>query len=208
MREQRESERQRLVGGELCLDFANTVNGHTRPNPHEYLQDYRDLVLWGKHAGILNSGETEKLLREARANILAAKEVLKSGLELRETIFRTFSAITRGKEASEQDLQKLNAAWREGMGHTRLIRSGRGFDLAWDDEPCLESPLRAVTASAVRLLTSSDVHQVRQCAGEGCDWLFVDLSRNHLRKWCSMEECGNRAKMKRRRIKKAQNLLV
>jgi predicted RNA-binding Zn ribbon-like protein len=39
---------------------------------------------------------------------------------------------------------------------------------------------------------------VKQCAGEGCGWLFLDTSRNHLRRWCTMDECGNRAKMRRR----------
>ncbi len=30
-----------------------------------------------------------------------------------------------------------------------------------------------------------------------CDWLFVDTSRNHSRRFCSMQECGNRAKQRR-----------
>ncbi len=201
MNEKRESESQRLAGGELCLDFANTVNGHTRVRHHEYIYDYRDLVLWGGHAGVLNSLEVDNLLTEARRDVLEAQAVYQHGLELRETIFRIFSALAGGNNGDEGDLQRLNAAWRDGMRHAQLVRSPGGFDLGWDDEPCLERPLRAVTASAMRLLTSPQVHQVRQCAGEGCDWLFVDASRNHLRKWCSMEECGNRAKMKRRKVK-------
>jgi predicted RNA-binding Zn ribbon-like protein len=201
MSAERESERQRLVGGELCLDFANTVNGHSRLDLHEYLKDYRDLVLWGRHAGILNSSEGKNLLLEAHKDAPAAYSVFQRGKELRETIFRIFSSVSRGREANKADLLYLNAVWRDGMGHARLIPSAGGFELGWDDEPCLESPLRAATASAVRLLTSPQAQMVRQCAGEGCDWLFVDTSRNHLRKWCSMDECGNRAKMRRRKLK-------
>ncbi|MCK4450409.1 MAG: CGNR zinc finger domain-containing protein, partial [Anaerolineae bacterium] len=32
---------------------------------------------------------------------------------------------------------------------------------------------------------------------EGCDWLFVDASKNHSRRWCSMNMCGSRVKARR-----------
>jgi predicted RNA-binding Zn ribbon-like protein len=51
------------------------------------------------------------------------------------------------------------------MGRAQLVRSGEGFELGWDDEPCLERPLWVVTESAIRLLTSPQVHGVRQCEG-------------------------------------------
>ncbi len=66
MREQREAEIHRLIGGDLCLDFANTANGHVVPPWHEYLYDYRDLILWARHAGILSSGASKELLEQAK----------------------------------------------------------------------------------------------------------------------------------------------
>jgi predicted RNA-binding Zn ribbon-like protein len=36
--------------------------------------------------------------------------------------------------------------------------------------------------------------RLKVCAAEDCRWAFYDRSRNHSRTWCSMEECGNRAK--------------
>jgi hypothetical protein len=41
---------------------SNGRDGHARLPHHEYLKDYRDLVLWGGHAGILNSNAIESLL--------------------------------------------------------------------------------------------------------------------------------------------------
>ncbi len=29
------------------------------------------------------------------------------------------------------------------------------------------------------------------------DWVFVDLSRNHSRRWCDMQSCGNQVKARR-----------
>src|SRR5438046_1025129 len=37
-----------------------------------------------------------------------------------------------------------------------------------------------------------------------CAWLFLDSTRNHSRRFCSMKECGNRAKQ-RRHYRRARN---
>ena len=206
MDEPRESESHRLIGGELCLDFANTVNGHARPTQHEYLHDFRDVLVWGRHAGVLAADEVGVLLREADRRAAVAQAVYRQGLELRETIFRIFAALAVGRPADGSDLEHLDAVWRDGQGHTRLVHSGDGFSLGWDDEPSLECLLRSVAASAIGLLVSPQVVRIRSCAGEHCDWLFVDTSRNHLRRWCSMDECGNRAKMQRRQAKQKLNV--
>lgn len=204
----RESESHRLIGGELCLDFANTVNGHARLPQHEYLHDYQDLVLWSRHAGVINVGEARGLLGHGAAYPDEAELVYRQGLELRESIFRIFAALAGGGRADRDDLNHLSAAWQAGQSHACLVPISGGFSLGWDDEPCLEGLLRTVAASAIHLLTSPQVHQVRNCAGERCDWLFVDTSRNHLRRWCSMDECGNRAKMQRRQLKKKLTALL
>ena len=201
MDEPRESESHRLIGGELCLDFANTLNGHARQDPHEYLFDYRDMLLWGRHAAVLSAEEFGELLGEATRHPGQAQAVFRQGLELRETIYRIFTALAGGSKVDESDLQHLGATWQAGQAHLHLVYSSGGFSLSWDDEPCLERLARLVAASAIHLLTSPQMHPVRICSGERCDWLFIDTSRNHLRRWCSMDECGNRAKMQRRSIK-------
>jgi predicted RNA-binding Zn ribbon-like protein len=48
------------------------------------------------------------------------------------------------------------------------------------------------------LVTSKEIKRVGECADDrGCGYLFIDTSRNHSRRWCSMEACGNRAKAQR-----------
>lgn len=58
-----------------------------------------------------------------------------------------------------------------------------------------------VVASAAELLVSVEqLPLLRICglheSGE-CGWLFLDETRNHTRRWCSMKDCGNRAKARR-----------
>jgi predicted RNA-binding Zn ribbon-like protein len=36
--------------------------------------------------------------------------------------------------------------------------------------------------------------RMKACRAEDCRWAFYDRSRNRSRAWCSMSECGNRAK--------------
>ncbi len=198
MNQPREAEAHRLIAGVLCLDFANTINGHRRAQPHEYLHDFRDLVTWGRHAGILSQGETRLLLRAGADDASKASQAFQRALTLRECIYRVFDAVASRKTPRQDDLEQIAVAWREAQQHARLSTVQDGFALRWDDEPSLNRISRAVSVSAIVLLTSVQSKRIRACSGESCDWLFVDESRNHLRRWCSMDECGNRAKMKRR----------
>src|SRR5207253_2139815 len=58
--------------------------------------------------------------------------------------------------------------------------------------------LMPIAYSAIDLMTGVRAAKVRQCQDErGCGWLFVDESRVQNRRWCSMGDCGNRAKAHR-----------
>ena len=57
---------------------------------------------------------------------------------------------------------------------------------------------QAIAVSAMALLNRrSEIERVKICPGDDCAWLFLDESKNRRRTWCSMETCGNRAKVKR-----------
>lgn len=195
----RESETHRLIAGSVCLDFANTLNGHGRATGHEYLHDFRDVALWSKHAGLVTPQEASLIVARIDQRPNAHRGLFRRTIRLREAIFRIFHAVAMGSEPPPEDLGLLNNAWRRGQQHACIVPSAGGFAVGWDDQPVLEQIPRSLAACAVDLLTSADVRRIRACAGEACDWLFIDDSRNHLRRWCSMDECGNRAKMRRRR---------
>lgn len=198
-----------LVGGALCLDFANTLYGHGKTPLHEYLFSYRDLVLWSRHAAILSAATATDLLRQTPRFPNDALVVFHRALALRETLFRFFSTIAQGGAPSSADLNALNLAYFEAISHSRIDRADKGFTFVWNDKTALDQMLWHIAVSAVELLTSAQLDRVRQCSGAPCDWLFVDASRNHLRRWCSMSVCGNRAKARqfaqrqRKRLKRS-----
>jgi predicted RNA-binding Zn ribbon-like protein len=200
MNEIRDAEIHHLIGGELCVDFANTLYGHSGAPIHEYLLDYRDLVLWGRHAGILTEKEARGLLQKAHHRSNEAKAAFHRALALREVIYRLFANLARTRPPKAEDLTALHAAWLKALAHSRLFKTSMGFRLDWKNEYPLDRLLWPIVDSANKLLISEEVQQIKQC--KGCDWLFIDRSRNHLRRWCSMKVCGNRAKMRRRHARR------
>ena len=187
-----------LLGGRKSLDFANTVDWHASEQPVEYLTSYAALVAWGQHVGILTDRQAEQLLDEAGRRPTEAEAILEQALVLREAIYRIFAAISAGRPAEHSDLAVLNAELPRALARSRIIVSGDGYDWAWiGAEEALDRMLWPVVRDAVDLLTSGDLARVGQCADDRCGWLFLDTSRNHSRRWCSMEDCGNRAKARR-----------
>ena len=185
-----------LLGGELCLDFANTIDYRDTDLARELLVDYPALVLWSQHLDILTDGQARRLLQLAQQSPTEAALALEDAIVLREAICRIFTAIAKGRSPDTGDVRILNGAVSRTFAQLRVLPSAGGFAWDWaeDDQP-LKRMLWPVVRSAAELLTSGELPLVKQCAG--CGWLFVDRSRNHSRRWCDMRFCGNRAKARR-----------
>ncbi|NPV53630.1 MAG: hypothetical protein HPY71_08905 [Firmicutes bacterium] len=186
-----------LLGGRLCLDFANTVDWHASDHPREWLTSYSDLVAWSRHAGILTEAQAQDLNHAATRQPEEAASVLERAISLREALYRIFSAIASKREVNVEDIAIVNTILNKALVHLQVVSLGNSFTLGWNGEGELDRMLWPVVWSAAELLTSGDLNRVRECAGDGCGWLFLDTSKNRTRKWCSMEDCGNRAKARR-----------
>jgi len=189
-----------LVGGRICLDFANTLGQHEPEPLSEWLASYDDLVWWALRADIVPQAEASALFERARKHPEEAAEVFRRAIELREAVFRIFSAAAAKRDPERADLEVLNRELALAMPHARVapvVQGGCNCDWAWEETGALDRVLWPVARSAAEALTSEDVGRIGECAGEGCQWLYVDTSRNHSRRWCVMSDCGNRAKAKR-----------
>jgi predicted RNA-binding Zn ribbon-like protein len=188
----------KLIGGALCLDIANTTGLRREPEGEEALRDYEDLVAWAEHAGALDENERRDLLRAAEAEPKKAAAVHRRAIALREAVYRILSAVAARRAPEQGDVDLLNAAVAEAYRHLRLVPTASRFTWEWwGAEGALDLPLWKVARSAADLLVSPELERVRECAGEKCDWLFLDASRNRSRRWCDMAACGNRAKAQR-----------
>jgi predicted RNA-binding Zn ribbon-like protein len=186
----------------LCLDFSNTIdwrNGRHGQTAKDKLENYDSLVDWSKNHELIRAEEAKSLGRLAMESGKDAS-IFRRSIELREAIYKVFSAIAHRKRPNDRDLEGLNRFVSESMAQSKIIRTGDGFQWA-----CLgmasapDSMLWPIARSAADLLTSDRLVDIRECANEyeGCGWLFLDESKSHTRKWCSMSGCGNVAKARR-----------
>jgi predicted RNA-binding Zn ribbon-like protein len=192
-----------LVGGNLCLDFTNSVGGKRGATTREHLHSYADLLSWWQQAGLVSEEEAKKLAREAERAPDSAMKVLERAVELREAIYRIFASVVKGHLPAKGDLEILNARLAAALGRMRVQRNGATFVWSWASDDCdLASPLGPIARAAAELLTDNWTRpRIHQCVGDNCGWLFVDSSKNHSRRWCDMRDCGNRAKVRRHRMK-------
>ena len=188
----------RLLGGRLCLDFAITVGPRHSDHRREYLGSYRDLVEWVRHAGTLEEDEG-RLLGEAALRLAEATATLELAVMLRETTYRVFHAIVYDERPEPRDVPAIGEAHAGAMNHSRLASTPEGFAWAWaKDGVAHRRPIWPVALSAAELLMLGDLGRVEECPGsDGCGWLFFASSKNARRRWCSMEFCGSRDKMRR-----------
>jgi predicted RNA-binding Zn ribbon-like protein len=188
----------KLLGGRLCLDFVNTLDWRGTDSPQEFLKTYDDLIQWSRHAGICSLPESGKLSKMAEQLNAEAKKALNRSLKLRETIYRLFAAGIANQKPLNEDLAFFNLNLSRSMKNSQIVPTADGY--AWDitgNQTNLDWILNPIIRSAAEILVSDERNKVKACADAACGWLFIDVSRNRSRRWCDMQDCGNRAKATR-----------
>jgi predicted RNA-binding Zn ribbon-like protein len=61
--------------------------------------------------------------------------------------------------------------------------------------------LSTIARDAVHLIGGNAEERIRECSADDCALVFYDESRTNNRRWCSMQRCGNRAKVRAFRAK-------
>jgi predicted RNA-binding Zn ribbon-like protein len=165
---------------------------------YERFETYLDFVRFGRHFELLTEDEAQQLQEEAAHRPGEARVMFETGLALRDMLHRIFTAVATGQALPQADLAALNSFLSRVLPHLQLIPREGGFIWGWTRaERELEQVFWPVVYSAAELLTSEKLGRVGLCADEDCGWLFLDVSRNHSRRWCEMQHCGNRDKARR-----------
>jgi predicted RNA-binding Zn ribbon-like protein len=179
-------------GEDLAIRFVNTKAWRLRDPTEERLGSPDALLEWlGRNVTLLSGGQ--KLRRKGKD----AVEWRAAAIRLRESIYEILTSRLEGVEPPSASLAYFNACLSEpGAGASIRFEAGA---LAWSfAKPMNGALLRPILLSAAELMTGVRASKVRQCQDDrGCGWLFVDESRAQNRRWCSMGDCGNRAKAHR-----------
>lgn len=203
------------VAGVACLDFVNTVSGRIDGGTFsdgrdfsdriltEWLTSYEDFLDWTEQAKVLATRQVAILRERARRDPAAATRSLRRAKTLRDCLYRLFKAAVEGWPPIPADLDAFNRRVADARSAGRIIWGERSCRWALVEPLSLDAPLHPLVTSAADLLTSSVLARLGQCPGDQCGWLFLDTSRGGRRKWCDMTDCGNVAKARRHRRRKA-----
>jgi predicted RNA-binding Zn ribbon-like protein len=192
-------------GDHLCLDFVNTLGDRLMEQPKEHLQSYTDLLAYSMQARLLSDEQAEELKKTMLRRPQEAQRVLEQAIELRELLGRIFLAIAQERSPDSEDLQRLGDQFAKVVQREHLVFHGEYYVWEWSiTGEALDGLLWFIIKAAVELLTSNNLSSVHVCAADDCNWLFLDTSKNHSRRWCDMKSCGNRAKVRRFHGRKKQ----
>ena len=174
----------RLQGGALSLDFANSADWTEAGDPIEdALVEPDSLVRWGRRVGVLAGGD---------ATAIAAE--LAAARELRPALRHVLIAAAHGDTPAPAARDLLMRTYAAATAAAQLVPRDGAYVLDWpDDDP--RKVRFAVAADAIALLADAErLQRVHVCPGRNCGWLF--LNRSGRQRWCSMQTCGSRAKMR------------
>jgi len=189
--------------GNVCLDFINTLDDRPSGKPKELLKNYYDLARFGEDTGILTPEQLDFFYERVHLMPDEAQEAMRRAINLRESLYDIFSAVMNKQTAPQTAINRLNANLHNAALHSRLVQSQGHLEWRFDEmTSSLDAMLWPIARAAADLLASSDMAMVRTCASPTCQWFFLDTSKNHHRRWCSMKQCGNRAKVRKFYAKK------
>ena len=198
-----------FIGEHLAIDFLNTLAA-PRGELIEWLADGNDFVRWLEQAGSI---EPAAAARNRESGRDALDEVARQAREFRQWL-RGFVTARMGKPlrataaalaplnellARDNSFPKVEAAGRDAEDGRRLLlrRVHR-----WENPVELLEP---IAEAAADLICNQDFRRIRSCEGSACVLMFLDRTKAHARRWCSMAVCGNRAKAAAHRARKSQN---
>ncbi|MFI4906516.1 MAG: CGNR zinc finger domain-containing protein [Steroidobacterales bacterium] len=193
------------------LDFLNSVATPV-DTVIDWIDDGEGLLSWLEQAQLVPTDVVKKIRAKTPAREI--EKIADHARSLREW-FRRFVLEHKGRPLALTDLTELEPLnrllGRDEACYRMVLRPG-GRPAApelqiarrWSSPEALLLPIAEAVA---RLLCAEDFSNVRACEGPACTLLFADHTRGHVRRWCSMAICGNRAKQAahRQRLKSSQH---
>jgi predicted RNA-binding Zn ribbon-like protein len=165
-----------MVNSDLVIDFVNTAE---LDPVHEDLPTPGALGNWLAGRGLDPGARvTTAELEEALALREALRDLLSAHNEVAIDVRRATAVLD-------------TAAQRAGLA----IRFSDGVAHAEPSIPGVRGALGHILAEVSAGMADGTWERLKACRADGCRWAFLDTAKNRSRAWCSMQSCGNRAKV-------------
>jgi len=183
-----------FVANDPSLDLVNTevVLSGVRT---DLLETFGDLTEWVEQANLASPAEMQRLASlwtdtpEGRATLRAARALRSALRNAVERVARIGRVPGTLADVLGNELRQPRLATEVVQSHGKLKTRPHWI---------LEKPsdlLVPVAHYAATFFATADYSAIRKCENSSCILFFYDTSKNHSRRWCSMDLCGNRAKV-------------
>jgi len=176
-----------FLAGRVALDFCNSLSRCAGPGPRDRALKPADFLGWAGRYG----------LQLERAPATAALARLH---RLRAALFGIFDALNNGDTPPPGDLAVLNEELAAARAAECLMPEGDGYAMRDRAVSPIDRFRNAVARDAAELMMG-DPRRIKRCPNHECLWLFYDSSKNLSRRWCAMDDCGTRDKVRRFRAR-------
>jgi predicted RNA-binding Zn ribbon-like protein len=122
-------------------------------------------------------------------------------IALRDAIWRMAVASAHGEPSRSADIDLVNLYAATPDIPPTLVGGSRQ---AGRSVQTVGQALSTIARDAVDLFAPANTGRIRECNGGDCAMVYLDTSRAATRRWCSMQRCGNRAKVRAHRARKAE----
>ena len=177
--------------GATCFDFAYT-GGEGPYEVFEQLHEPQDLAVWLQHHVLGDDVVLEVTTRE-----------LRTARTLRNVLLRVLWDVAAGRTPSVDDVEVINSAAQVAPLVPEWEPGADG--VTWRGPVRVGQVLSVLAREAIGILSDPPPGRIRQCEGDHCPLTFLDTSRPGVRRWCAMERCGNRRKVRAHRARHAPN---
>lgn len=182
--------------GSLALDFSYT-GGLDRDGDHDGDGHMADEWRTLSDADGLNDWLSERFPEVAPT---AGDREFRDARALGSAIGRLARQQSRGETLRPEDVDVVNLFAATPDIPPVLGGGGRQAGRA-NARP--HQALGTIARDAVRLFGPEAGGRIRECSADDCDLVYLDTSRSGNRRWCSMQRCGNRAKVRAHRARAA-----
>jgi predicted RNA-binding Zn ribbon-like protein len=183
-----------LLADHPALELLNSTFA-PRGEAHELIGDGRAFLTWLVDTGFVTEPDAARLKRR-----LGAQKLDEIAREVR--AFRSWATEWIDRWRSEPDapydaeLRRLNALLHQAHDFGELERAGTRFVLTPRRHDGSGAELVAMLAGHVAsLIVGADPSLVKRCASSECTLWFLDRTKAHRRRFCSVSACGNREKV-------------
>ena len=136
------------------------------------------------------------LLDDNELNSINASELhFKELIDYRTLLRTSFKKYTQSGSSLDTLIKSTNNILLKAKVHPQIVNKD-SFVLEFIPNAKKHNELLTkIAIEVVRFLSSKEFKYLKKCDNHKCSLFFVDTSRNHSRRWCSMEICGNRSKV-------------